>query len=54
LFGQIGVSNEVAVAMSLLVYVFGNIVTGLIGGVVYLWRSVRSVARVEMGIKRKT
>ena len=54
LFGQIGVSNEVAVALSLLVYVFGNIVTGLIGGVVYLWRSVRSVTRVEMGIKRKT
>ena len=53
LFGQIGVPSEVAVAMSLLVYVYGNIFTGLIGGVIYLWRSVRSVARVEMGVKSK-
>ena len=43
-----------AVAISLLYYVFGNVVTGLIGGVIYLWRSVRSVARVDVGIKRKT
>jgi uncharacterized protein (TIRG00374 family) len=54
LFGQIGVPNEIAVAMSLLVYVFGNIFTGLIGGVVYLWRSARSAAGVEVGIERKT
>jgi len=43
LFGQIGVPSETAVAISLLVYVFGNICTGLIGGVIYLLRSARSV-----------
>lgn len=46
LFGQIGVPGEVAIAISLLVYVFGNVFTGLIGGAIYLWRSVRSVAQV--------
>ncbi|MCK6628109.1 MAG: flippase-like domain-containing protein [Anaerolineae bacterium] len=43
LFSQVGVSPEVAVAMSLLVYVFGNICTGLIGGVIYLLRGARGV-----------
>jgi len=43
LFGQIGVPGEVAVAMSLLVYIIGNICTGLIGGVIYLLRSTRDV-----------
>ncbi len=43
LFGQIGVSGEVAVAMSLLVYIIGNICTGLIGGIIYLLRSTRDV-----------
>jgi uncharacterized protein (TIRG00374 family) len=32
LFGQVGVPAEIAVAMSLLVYVIGNIVTGVIAG----------------------
>jgi uncharacterized membrane protein YbhN (UPF0104 family) len=54
LFGQVGVPSEVAVAISLLYYVFGNVVTGLIGGVIYLWRSLRSVTRVDVEIKRKT
>jgi uncharacterized protein (TIRG00374 family) len=43
LFGQIGVSQEVAVAMSLLIYVIGNVCTGLVGGVIYLWRGARGV-----------
>ncbi len=43
LFGQIGVPPEIAVAMSLLVYVFGNICTGLIGGVIYFLRSASNV-----------
>ncbi len=43
LFGQVGVPDEIAVAMSLLVYAFGNICTGIIGGVIYLLRGARSV-----------
>ena len=43
LFGQVGVPGAIAVAMSLLVYFFGNIVTGLIGGVIYFMRSAREV-----------
>ena len=43
MFGQVGVPPETAVAMSLLVYFFGNICTGLIGGILYLLRSARSV-----------
>lgn len=43
LFGQIGVPAEIAVAMSLLVYVIGNIIPGLFGGAIYLLRSVRGV-----------
>jgi uncharacterized protein (TIRG00374 family) len=43
LYGQIGVLPEVAIAMSLLVHIIGNICTGLIGGVIYLLRSTRSV-----------
>lgn len=44
LFGQVGVPPETAVAMSLIVYLLGNICTGIIGGVLYLIRSVRAVA----------
>jgi uncharacterized protein (TIRG00374 family) len=47
LFSQVGVPPEIAVAMSLLVYVFGNICTGLIGGVLYLLRSARGVVSEE-------
>lgn len=43
LFGQIGVSPETAVALSLLIYFFGNICTGFIGSIIYLLRSARSV-----------
>lgn len=41
LFGQVGVAQEVALAMSLLVYFLGNVIPGLIGGVLYLWRGAR-------------
>jgi uncharacterized protein (TIRG00374 family) len=44
LFSQVGVPGEIAVAMSLLYYVFGNICTGLIGGVIFFVRSARDMA----------
>lgn len=47
LYGQIGVSPEVAIAMSLIVYLVGNVFAGLIGGVLYLLRSARSVVTNE-------
>jgi uncharacterized protein (TIRG00374 family) len=43
LYGQIGVRPEVAVAMSLLVHIIGNICTGLIGGVIYMLRGAREI-----------
>ena len=43
LFGQIGVPGEIAVAISLTVYLLGNIITGLIGGTIYFVRSARGV-----------
>ena len=43
LFGQIGVPGEIAVAISLTVYLLGNIVTGLIGGIIYVVRSALGV-----------
>lgn len=45
LFGRIGVPPEIAVGISLLVYIIGNICTGLIGGVIYLLRSTRDVVK---------
>jgi len=38
LFQSVGVLEEQALAMSLLVYVVGNVFTGVIGGAVYLYR----------------
>jgi uncharacterized membrane protein YbhN (UPF0104 family) len=43
LFTQVGVSSEIAIAMSLLVYIIGNVCTGLIGGIIYLLRGTRGV-----------
>jgi hypothetical protein len=43
LFTQVGVPSEIAVAISLLVYVIGNVCTGLIGGIIYLLRGARGV-----------
>jgi glycosyltransferase 2 family protein len=42
LFGQVGVPKEAALALSLLVYAVGNLVTGLIGGILYLRRGAQS------------
>lgn len=39
LFTQVGVPEEVALGMSLLVYFLGNVIPGLVGGAIYLWRS---------------
>jgi uncharacterized protein (TIRG00374 family) len=55
LYTQIGVSEEVAVAMSLLVYVIGNVYTGLIGAIIYLWRSAQGVVlEKDQSINKKT
>ena len=41
LFAQVGVLKETALALSLLIYVLGNLSPGLVGGAIYLWRSAR-------------
>ena len=38
LFAQAGVLKETALALSVLVYLLGNLTPGLVGGIVYLWR----------------
>ena len=43
LFGQVGVAQEVALGLSLLVYFIGNAIPGLLGGIVYLWRGARAI-----------
>jgi uncharacterized protein (TIRG00374 family) len=53
LFGQVGVPPETAVAMSLVYYFFGNVCTGIIGGVIYLIRSARDVAYERMRLRNK-
>jgi uncharacterized membrane protein YbhN (UPF0104 family) len=45
LFGQVGVPAEVSVTISLLYYVFGNIVPGVVGGVIYLWRGIQAATQ---------
>ncbi len=47
LFGQVGVAQEVALSLSLLVYFIGNAIPGLLGGVTYLWRGARAVKNEE-------
>jgi hypothetical protein len=42
-YQPLGVSPEMAVAMSLLVYFIGNALTGIIGGVIYLIRGARGM-----------
>jgi uncharacterized protein (TIRG00374 family) len=53
LYGQVGVPPETAVAMSLVYYFFGNVCTGIIGGVIYLIRSARDVAYERMRLRNK-
>jgi len=43
LFTQVGVLPEAALALSLLIYLLGNLVPGLLGGAIYLWRSARGL-----------
>ena len=40
LFGQIGMPGEIAVAIALLLYLFGDVCAGVIGGVIYVLREV--------------
>ncbi|GAB4535543.1 MAG: lysylphosphatidylglycerol synthase transmembrane domain-containing protein [Anaerolineae bacterium] len=41
LFKQAGVATEVALSMSLLVYVLGTVTPGLVGGIIYILRGAR-------------
>ena len=43
LFGTVGVLGETAVALSLLVFMTGNLVPGFMGGIIYLWRSTKNL-----------
>ncbi len=43
LFGQVGVPQEIAFSISLMVYFTGNAIPGLMGGVIYLWRGARAI-----------
>ncbi len=52
LFGQVGVLESKALAMSLLVYTIGNVCTGLIGGVIYLIRGTQNIVS-EQASERK-
>ena len=42
-YKPIGVTNETAVAMALLVLFIGTVSPGLVGGAIYLWRSARGM-----------
>jgi hypothetical protein len=50
LFTQVGAAPEVALSMSLLVYVLGTVVPGLIGGVIYLLRGARDYGEARQEI----
>lgn len=47
LFSQAGVAREVALSMSLLVYVLGTVSPGLVGGVIYLLHGARTYREVK-------
>jgi uncharacterized protein (TIRG00374 family) len=47
LFRQAGVAPEVALSMSLLVYVLGTVAPGLVGGVIYVLRGARGYREVK-------
>jgi uncharacterized membrane protein YbhN (UPF0104 family) len=42
LFSQVGMVREVALSLSLLVYVLGTVTPGLVGGIIYMLRGARS------------
>ena len=50
LFSQVGVAEEVALGMSLMVYVIGNVIPGLVGGVIYFWRGAKAVKSEEFKV----
>lgn len=43
LFGQVGVPEEIAFGLSLLVYFIGNALPGLTGGAIYIWRGAKGI-----------
>ncbi len=45
LFGQVGVAEEIALGLSLLVYFIGNVTPGLMGGAIYLWRGAQDMTK---------
>jgi hypothetical protein len=45
LYQPIGVTEPMAVVMSLLVYLIGNVIPGIIGGIIYLIRGTRGVVQ---------
>ena len=47
LFTQAGAAPEVALSVSLLVYVLGTVVPGLIGGVIYVLRGARDYGEIK-------
>jgi uncharacterized protein (TIRG00374 family) len=47
LFAQAGLQKEVALSLSLLVYVLGTVSPGVIGGVIYLLQGTRSYGQVR-------
>jgi uncharacterized protein (TIRG00374 family) len=50
LFSQVGIAQEVALSLSLLVYVLGTVSPGLVGGVVYVLRGARSYQEVKQEV----
>jgi len=53
LFGQVGVVEEIALSISLLVYFIGNAIPGLMGGVIYLLRGARDIKSEELNVQRE-
>jgi uncharacterized protein (TIRG00374 family) len=47
LFKQAGIAPEVAISMSLLVYVLGTVAPGLVGGVIYVLRGARGYGEAK-------
>jgi uncharacterized protein (TIRG00374 family) len=47
LFSQVGMTPEVALSLSLLVYVLGTLMPGLVGGVIYMLRGARGYGEAK-------
>lgn len=47
LFSQVGLAQEVALSLSLLVYALGTVVPGLVGGIIYVLRGARSYGEAK-------